>query len=565
MSQLYHEENKQIDQNSLELVYIFIKNCGIFKNQGFCLYPPYDMTEGAYNSESNTFIVKLIHKKNFIDLFEEEKVNIKILCGENGAGKTTLLRIIEGKNGLVKDSGNLIEIYKDKNGNFASTEKTIIYSDSGLIALDSDIPYAQVVLTNSCVTHRNMQIESWAFEYNIFNHFAQYPELYDGITGDKLFTNFRFKLRPEFSAEELFNGGRNNYYSRSLDRNDFLNYFISKNDYLLLYFLTILQDSTYDNFLYRAEENRVQDAVFDNIVEYLQAALENSNHYDIVLKKFNSLVGKNYRIEELHKIYDGLHKLQDDVVDLFDEAINGDTGNHPFIEPLLDEFFYTSGFSYIEKNERHLGNLSSGEIQALRYRYEIYHPLSQQKDGIIWFVDEPEQSLHPEWCRNFINEYMKAYMACKKFIKNYADSCKDDEEPFYFNPGKRFTILFATHSPFLLSDVTNDYVIYLEKDKETGFSREVRIDKSPFAGNIGEMFCSNFFMKNTIGEFARKKIEEMVAKLNNYENEENTVQPSIQEMEDYQNLISAVGDDLLRQLLSDKLKITTEKYLISLK
>ena len=72
------------------------------------------------------------------------------------------------------------------------------------------------------------------------------------------------------------------------------------------------------------------------------------------------------------------------------------------------------------------------------------------------------------------------------------------------------------------------------------------MQKEVFAGNIGEMYNANFFMQNTIGEFARTKIKEIVTKINNNE------EVRVETLENWKLLISKVGDDLLRNLLTDK-------------
>lgn len=123
------------------------------------------------------------------------------------------------------------------------------------------------------------------------------------------------------------------------------------------------------------------------------------------------------------------------------------------------------------------------------------------------------------------------------------DSATSDK----FNPNKRFTLIFATHSPFLLSDLTNDYIIYLEKKERQ--VHEIKAEKECFAGNIGQMYNANFFMANTIGEFARQKILQII---NTIDSDEVI---SDEEVKKWELLVSKIGDDLLRNLIRDKIKI----------
>lgn len=165
-----------------------------------------------------------------------------------------------------------------------------------------------------------------------------------------------------------------------------------------------------------------------------------------------------------------------------------------------------------------------------------------QPYGVWWYIDEPESFLHPEWCRTFIFDYMNAYKGVKDYIISMGDSATSDK----FNPNKRFTLIFATHSPFLLSDLTNDYIIYLEKKERQ--VHEIKAEKECFAGNIGQMYNTNFFMKNTIGEFARTKILQII----------NTIDSddviSDEKIKKWKFLVSKIGDDLLRNLIKDKIE-----------
>lgn len=118
----------------------------------------------------------------------------------------------------------------------------------------------------------------------------------------------------------------------------------------------------------------------------------------------------------------------------------------------LHSYFY---FNLFKKAANGNGNiyfwkLSTGEqmqyltILNLYYKIEIANSLAQT----LIFEDDIDAYLHPEWCRQYINMYinaLKAFSKNKKKIRN---------------------IILATHSPFVLSDTTNEYIEYLEKDKE---------------------------------------------------------------------------------------------------
>ena len=69
----------------------------------------------------------------------------------------------------------------------------------------------------------------------------------------------------------------------------------------------------------------------------------------------------------------------------------------------------------------------------------------KNKKYVTLLFDEVETYLHPEWCRRFLYELIEE-------LGRY--ECK------------KFKLIFATHSPFLIADVLAKDCIYLSKDEE---------------------------------------------------------------------------------------------------
>ena len=265
------------------------------------------------------------------------------------------------------------------------------------------------------------------------------------------------------------------------------------------------------------------------------------NVVDEISKLQKTLFNKTFLISEIVEVEKKIAALEHKIFDFF-QAFDRDFRENQFIGTRLNSLLYFSGFSKKNNVYRYLYDLSDGEWRSLKYRYEILHSMFQSS-GVWWYIDEPEAYLHPEWCRIFIFDYMKAY----KGVKEYLISIKGYSTNGTFNPDKRFTLIFSTHSPFLLSDLTNDYIIYLEK--KNGATNEIKINKESFAGNIGEMYNENFFMQNTIGEFARQKLSKIIHAMNNEEEVSGDV------LNDWKLLVSKIGDDLLKNLFMDKISL----------
>lgn len=491
---LFTQRNSDFDIYSAELIFFYIENYTVFNKQGFCFYPPYELIDYRY-SEDDYSLVKLRKKKDFIDLFVEEKVNVKVLCGKNGCGKSTLLEIMAG----TKNTGIQVKkfyLLKDKNDNFASSVKCNLVFDNGKESVVMDFANHRFDLHYSdlCVNHKNMQIPDFDFRKNIVKFYTETPELYNGVVDGDLFTHFSIELwNFDNEIESMITGGRKNLYKnenlvelKSWLRSDILSYYLFYN----------LQDTTYDGVARAFEENMKENNV--DLESFLNECVYTScapNVVDDIRKLQKNLFNKTFLISEIAEVEKKIASLENKIF-VFLKSFDKYMRESQFIDRRLNPLLYFRGFSQQKGVQRFLYDLSDGEWRSLKYRYEILHSMFQSS-GVWWYIDEPEAYLHPEWCRTFIFDYLKAYEA----VKYYLSSTKGYSANDSFNPNKRFTIIFSTHSPFLLSDVTNDYIIYLEK--KDGATSEKKSDKECFAGNISEMYNENFFMQNTIGEFAR--------------------------------------------------------------
>jgi len=145
-----------------------------------------------------------------------------------------------------------------------------------------------------------------------------------------------------------------------------------------------------------------------------------------------------------------------------------------------------------------ISKFSSGERQLLytfsTYVYHIRNLLTIPKDRVAYrhislILDEAEICFHPEYQRLFVSRLL--YM-----IKS-----------LHLNTFCAFNIIIATHSPFILSDIPRDNILYLEKG--VAQSREDFI--KPLAANISDILYQSFFLrKGFIGEWARTKINSIL-------------------------------------------------------
>ncbi len=144
------------------------------------------------------------------------------------------------------------------------------------------------------------------------------------------------------------------------------------------------------------------------------------------------------------------------------------------------------------------GNFSAGEEQLIETFSQIKSIVESlksdsSKQNFILLLDEYEKYLHPEWARQFSSFLFK-------LLGVYKYSCS-------------FQIVLTSHSPYLISDLPKENIRLIYKDEKTG-KREVSIPKHSFASNYYDILSDSFFLEDTIGEFAKQKINSWITELN---------------------------------------------------
>ena len=131
--------------------------------------------------------------------------------------------------------------------------------------------------------------------------------------------------------------------------------------------------------------------------------------------------------------------------------------------------------------------LSSGEKTMMSYFANLIASVNEFKDKknntFIIFIDEVELHLHPEWQRSFI-DYMDKF-----FRKNELNI--------------KFQFIIATHSPFILSDIVEEQIIFINEDEKKSNNNNT------FGANIYDIFEKGFFLENSIGKCSENYIHEL--------------------------------------------------------
>lgn len=201
-----------------------------------------------------------------------------------------------------------------------------------------------------------------------------------------------------------------------------------------------------------------------------------------------------------------------DVNELFAEC-RGRVKNYDEMMRLLPPSFFNTDLDMRKLKGRHkrrsafglgerfsLGTMSSGERQFLNsISYALYHikNLEGIKDGvnrvhyshINLVLDEAELYYHPEYQRRYIKMLLETLSWCN----------------FSSEKIRSINIIVVTHSPFILSDIVNDNVLYLEDGQVKAQTNET------FGANYYDLLYNSFFFKkNAIGEIATDVISDLI-------------------------------------------------------
>ncbi len=322
--------------------------------------------------------------------------------------------------------------------------------------------------------------------------------------------------------KELYNFFRKNIYYPLY--NYFIPSFIFKNDYdselikkpnvyKYLIFYEIVSNELLDVFL-----NFIINDYFDSV-------------YTPKIESIDKLIKNIFDDMNINKIEQFLKEQKINInINYHDyESLNSQKPNIDN-KKYFEDYFELFTFEFFDNNGKKFSDLSHGEKIFYGQILNIYfYSLSNNvKSNLILCFDEPEISLHPMWQKEYLNRFIN-------FIKTL---------------DKNIHLVFTSHSPFLLSDLPKENVIFLEKDEKIGncinVSERMK-DFNTFGANIHTLLSHGFFMKDGLmGEFAKSKIDIAIKYLNQ--------KTLTQEQLDYcENIISIIGEPIIKRELQKML------------
>lgn len=166
---------------------------------------------------------------------------------------------------------------------------------------------------------------------------------------------------------------------------------------------------------------------------------------------------------------------------------------------------------YLNKNTEPI-DFSSGEQILFFYMMQF-----EQISSNILIIDEIDLYLHPNLQKSIFSI----------LLNNIKHNVKH--------------IVIATHSPFILSDIPKENIIFLKKGKQ------VYPDIETFGANIHTLLSHGFFMEDGLmGEFAKEKINKVITLLNKSKLNE-------KDAKFCENIISITGEPILKRQMQKML------------
>jgi len=277
-----------------------------------------------------------------------------------------------------------------------------------------------------------------------------------------------------------------------------------------------LQELSKVNNKRRSLENLINK--IEKIKEFCQNELKKILEISYIDKKDLNLYVKLNKIEIINSFLDKNFELFEEELLIFD-----------FIELSSGEKIILSQFSRLNHIAKQIKKEKEKEKEI------------RNAKGMILLLDEPDVQLHPEWKRNLLNNYINFINEAfeKEFIQ----------------------IILTTHSPFILSDLPKENIIFLDRDTE-GFCKVIKMEemKQTFAANIHTIFTNSFFMNSTTGAFAKYKLDKLIEMLDKSSEE---IKKNREEITETINLI---GEPILKhrflKMVNDKISLdylTTDK------
>ncbi|MCG3699626.1 ATP-binding protein [Aliarcobacter butzleri] len=585
----------------MELVYLWVEDYKNIHKQGFNFsprfrcefkdeYEKYIDTDGKEKEKLKDNCELIIEKKEYKSIFPDN-INITAIVGENGSGKSSILDLLLNRylnknklffiyyqNNKLYLSGvsnpTSIDVKNSVTLNISINDFLHIVDDTKIVYYSNILNEADHVLPSFVEGHylaKSMNIStSYTLDQNKiieteFKVINAHPK-----TGfDKIYRSYRIQqiqmallaiknnskasFKPPFDIPDkiiIKNVNLKNLFIKF--KEDFKKDF-EKNPFRELLDILEKSNSSEEIFSNYVKMNLILSLILENkdspnlkklLRNILNAKTVSSLDYfytnarkrliDIDSKRKNNLQYNSYTefFRNADKLLSEIEKFPKKISNGYEIELSIEDNEFDFLEiyeRLIQQSEYFWDFNW--------RGLSSGE-ETFLYQFSRFYFLREnfkedenlnlkiekkEVKNLIWLIDEGEGNLHPEWQKKYI-KYLIEF-----FNKNFTQNIH---------------IILTSHSPFILSDLPKENIIFLEKGKQVYPFED---GKQTFGANIHTLLSHGFFMKDGLmGEFAKEKINDVINFLNGNKS-------LITTNDEAQNLINIIGEPVIKKQLQKML------------
>ena len=567
----------------MELVYLWVEDYKNIHEQGFNFSPKFNC---HYDVKTNKLTID--ENDDHIENFFGDNINVTAIVGKNGSGKSSVLEYIiqyttlflSGRlEAIIYPLESIFLLYYNKSLDTVN----ILWSANNNITISNRSSSnvrdrLSIFKTDKCLNllrdKEYEELTNLSFENRINNQTVK-DELIENIKAIKkevflLFYDYSFNKFAyyDYSKEKsvsLSVPNKNNdlllniNYEKTLIAKHILNrQYIGQNDYFepksvfieipsFIYQLGNFNSTNMLNYIRYLIEYTIIHELKDNhtyvIKNYNEIIMTPEAINKFIVDNYDNLhttyiksdmkhIPLSYDLENLFNYYDILNKYKD--IKLFNKddtfsRININIqelteSNLELLQHLPSKFFHLKLSS--TKLEDY-DDLSNGEKSALRLRYYIEDIITRsKKNSYILLLDEPNNDFHPDWQQKLLSYLISIFQ----------------------NRKEKLHFIITTHSPFLLSDIPKQNIIFLDKDKD---GKCIVVDglkekKQTFGANIHTLLSDSFFMEDGLmGEFAKGKINKIIRFLNG---KNKFIDFPIEQIE---KVINTIGEPFLKSKLLD--------------
>ena len=575
----------------MELVYLWVEDYKNIKKQGFNFSPRFRC---EYDKDKNELTIE--ENDDYIPNFFGENINVTAIVGKNGSGKSTILEVLTllflKENEII---GNVLFLIEDNkqynvfsNFDFKINKNNLNLQKKPFSEIQEDDIHSIYHSPNFTNGNLNSTLELFSTPRNSL-HVSETVKFPFKTTNVRIQTF----LNLVFNANRLItlhpsNGQYKKANSFSIQEMLF-NYNISKT-FLILHFLKtfgkrllpfeisnnekINISIIHNEYTYKIFDGKPTKLFFIDIIkEFIESenlekdeegyTSHGSNREELNIKRLEKYIPAKERFinfiseiigDEKPTYHDTLELSIGNSLKLLELYLELYVINENFPTPFLEWDF--KDFSSGEENFMLIFSLLTSAINTL-----TYNKIKNKSLNFIIMLDEIENNLHPKWQKEIFT-----YMI--KFFELIQEVYSRD-----YNCQIKFHILSASHSPFILSDIPKENIIFLNK-KENGNCKVLSKDdvlekKQTFGANIHTLLSDSFFMEDGLmGEFAKSKINEIIDFHKEVEeknsNKEVLKTKYLENQKKFWQTQSIVGEAYLKQILENHL-IEIEKILLGKK